>query len=202
MAKNSIDLQIGLPTEPQTSISVQILSNPAKRTEKHQVKFFFPCREKSFARSLQVLLDPYFHKWEHLIEVSQENVVVSVAVSETLISSELALELKLGMKVDGLKENFISEIFESLSLKLSCQDIQELCHVLGLGEIRILSSEVSLTIDPEDLPSEFIQFYHKELGKYFKYLEVLDAIRPMLSNTNIRVVGSIGNLVVNGEINY
>lgn len=202
MVNNSIELQIGLPTEPQTSVSVKIARDQAINTEKNQIKFFFPCREKSFARSLQVLLNPYFQKWEHLIEVVEENVVVSVFVSETLISSELSLELKLGMKVDGLKENFLSEIFESLSLKISCQNIQELCCVLGFGEIKVLSTEISLTIDPEDLPSEFIQFYYKELEKYFKYLEVLDAIRPMLSNTIIRVLGSIGSLVVNGEINY
>lgn len=202
MAKNSIELQIGLPTDPQTSFSLQIERNRVKNVEENKIKFFFPCREKSFARSLQVLLNPYFSVWNPVLEVVGENVEITITVNESVFRSELFLEVKLGMKVDGLKANFLPEIFESLSLKLNCQDVQEFCHFLGFNDIRVLSSDIYLNIDPDDLPPEFLQFYQNELEKYCKYLEVLDAIRPMLSNTQIRVLGSIGNLIVNGEIKY
>lgn len=202
MAKNSIELQIGLPTEPQTSFSLQIERNQAKNVEKNKIKFFFPCREKSFARSLQVLLSPYFGNWNPVLEVVGENVEISISVDESVFRSELFFEVKLGMKVDGLKANFLQELFESLSLKLNCQDIQEFCHFLGLSDLKVINTDIYLSIDPDDLPPEFLQFYQKELENYCKYLEVLDAIRPLLSTTQIRVLGSIGNLIVNGEIKY
>ena len=128
--------------------------------------------------------------------------VVFLPVSPHLITEEFDIELGLGMKIEGLKKNFLNDLLESAKLSVRCRDFNQLARAAGIAELYVQSGQLALSIDPEDVPSEFLEYYRKELEKYLKYFEVLDAVRPFLRETCIKIDGAIGALAVAGEIRY
>lgn len=106
------------------------------------------------------------------------------------------------MKIEGLKKNFLNDLLESAKLNIRCKDFNQLARAAGIEELYVQSGKLTLSIDPEDVPAEFLEYYRKELEKYLKYFEVLDAVRPFLRETCIKIDGVVGPLTVIGEIRY
>lgn len=201
MDTSIIDIEIGLQIEPNSLLHLKA-SKSSSPSNSCIIQFHFPCREKTFARSLQVLLSPYFASWSPQIEIIEDEVVVFLPVSQHSITEEFEIELGLGMKIEGLKKNFLNDLLESAKLNIRCKDFNQLARAAGIEELYVQSGKLTLSIDPEDVPAEFLEYYRKELEKYLKYFEVLDAVRPFLRETCIKIDGVVGPLTVIGEIRY
>jgi hypothetical protein len=201
MENSRIEIDVGVLAQPFTFFKIvaitEVLENPDCC-----VRFFFPYKERAFARSLQVLLAPYFSTWQEKIEIFESEVVVSIPIPDNLITEDFSLELSLGLKIDSLKQNFLKELLDSVHLVIKSKNINQLARLSGVESLNLSSANISLSIDPEDIPEEFLSLYTKEIEKHLKYFEVLDAIRPFLKETRIKIQGSIKNLSISGEISY
>jgi hypothetical protein len=197
-----IEIVSGIPSEPQTMLHLSALIKDQENSERNEILLIFTCTSSVFAKSLQVLLMPYFANLSPKLSIDNKILTVAFLLENAVISEEVLLEVNFGMNLEELKNNFVVNALESLRIKLECQNIGEIMSLLKIGDLNIENCLISAQLDPEDIPPYVVSYLQNLFEGYSKYFDVFEAIRPFLQSTEVLIRGYIGGLCLEGSLRY
>jgi hypothetical protein len=198
-----IEVNSGVLAENGTSLNISVTKHTLPSTSvDFTLIITFPSLSGLFAKSLQVLLLPYFTKWDPKLQIENNNLIVSIILSRAPFTSELDLQLQIGIQLEQMKQNFVLEILESLKFSLKCGNLNEIFELFGIKGVMMDSSQIVMSLDSEDIPKEVLVYIQKNMEDFIPYLDVLEAIRPMLRTCQIDVVASFGELSLSAKLVY
>jgi hypothetical protein len=193
----------GIESEVFTSFSLNISKQkPEFEVGVNKINLLFPCSSSIIAKSMQVLLLPYFAKWNPLLSLKDNYLVVSIPLLNPFLIGCLSLQVQTGMKLDQIKGNIFLEVLESLKIAFNCTNINEVLELCGFPCIRIQNITLNLSLNPEDLPKEIKKHFEDISNQYSYVLEFLLAIKPFLSHSQVLIAGSIGENYLKGIFDY
>jgi hypothetical protein len=196
------ELDSGVPSETQTSLKLIISRTNPLNSPANTLIFIFQCTSAVFARSLQVLLLPYFIAWSPALSIIENTLQVSFSVNNQIITDEVMLDIKIGIKIEQIKKNFFMDFLESLKIRLQCENLSEILELAGLNGVKIESSSINVSLDPEDIPQNIANYFQELSEGVVKYFEVVEAIRPFLKNSEVSILGNIAGLNIQGSLIY
>lgn len=200
---SQIEFLSGIHSPAKTSIKLSVSNEKSSNSfANNNLNLLFACTSQVFAKSLQVLLLPYFAKWTPVSIIQETTLVVSFPIGKQLFTSGLAFEAKIGIKLEQLVRNSVGEALESLYAKLECENLNEVLTACGLEGLKFASGVMSLTLDYEEIPKQIMTYLEENISKYTMYIDILEAIRPFLTTSQICINLPMGELEMQGIFEF
>ena len=200
---NTIEFLSGISSATQTSFTASVTKTVLLYPfPVNSLNLLFPCSSQIIAKSLQVLLVPFFGQWNPSQSLQEDYLVISFQFPNSLFTDYLNFDAKIGIKLDQLRENPIALALESLQLKLECVNLNQVFRMFGFDGLKIASSNFRLTLDSEELPAEIMKYLQGSIEKYANFIEILEAIRPLLKKSQISIVMPMNEYTLQGVLDY
>jgi hypothetical protein len=87
-------------------------------------------------------------------------------------------------------------------LTLECNNLNQILDIFGFQNFSIGASKLTLSLDPEDIPSELAEYVKGAYEKHIKFIEVLQAIQPFLLKSSLQAYAMIGDFELKASFEY
>ena len=200
---NIIELVSGIEAEIKVSLSIAVSRTTGESSfPQNTFNILFPCSSQQISKSLQILLLPYFAHLRPRQSLKDNLLIISFDMEKPLVTDIFNFTLDIGISLEQLQINSLAEALESLKMKLECANLNEILPFIGITEVKLGSSKIHISLDSDEIPKEIIAYIHQILSEYLKYLEVLEAIKPLLKQNQILAISYMNEFTLQASLNY